>query len=703
VTPSPLTPPKSEAAAVRLAGIAIVLAVAAAYANSLSAPFVFDDGFAIVRNPTIRQLWRIGEVLSPPSGFAVCARPLVNLSLAVNYAVSGLDPWSYHALNVVFHALSTLALFGILRRTLALKGERRRAEGGNPESDVGKSPTLFAFTAALLWALHPLLTESVTFVIQRTESLMGLFYLLTIYCFIRSVDLENDEGWGTLSPSALRLSPFWSGLCFLSCLFGMASKEVMVSAPLLVLLYDRTFVAGTFAAAWGRRRPLYLALASTWILLAWLVLASGGNRAGAAGFGTGIAWWVYGLTQGEAIVHYLRLALWPAGLTVDYGERLVGGFREAAPQAVAVFALLGATLVALRRRPALGFLGAWFFAILAPSSSILPLATQTVAEHRMYLPLASLAVLFALGLRSAGGGRGLAAGAILAAGLGGLTARRNHDYRTEAALWTDTVGKQPANPRAHYNLGVALDRDRAVPDAILHYREAIRLKPDYVEAHNNLANDLQLTGRLPEALAEIQVAVRLKPDDAEALYNLGNALFASGRPAAAADSYGAALRIRPDYAEAHTNLGVALFALGRTGDAIASYQAAARLDPGYAVAQYDWGNALAETGRAAEAIAHYEQALRLDPRHAGAQANLGNALLTLGQLPGAIAHYRASLALNPANARTRVNLGNALAQAGDPAAAAREYQAALRLQPDFPGAREALARLPVSAPDLASP
>jgi tetratricopeptide (TPR) repeat protein len=478
----------------------------------------------------------------------------------------------------------------------------------------------------------------------------------------------------------------------------MASKEVMVSAPVIVLLYDRTFVAGTFAAAWDRRRRLYLSLAATWILLLYLVLSSGGNRAGAAGFGTGIAWWRYGLTQGQAIVHYLRLAAWPAGLTVDYGERLAGSFREAAPQVIAILLLLGATLVALRRRPALGFLGAWFFAILAPSSSILPLATQTMAEHRMYLPLAALAVLFALGLRAVLGVRGLAAGVVLAAGLGGLTARRNHDYRSEVALWTDTVAKQPANPRAHYNLGVALDLARAAPEAIPHYEEAVRLKPGYVEAHNNLADDLQQVGRLPEALVEIQEAVRLKPDDAEARYNLGNALFASGRPAAAAASYLAALRLQPDYAQAHTNLGVAFFALGRTAAAISSYETAARIDPHYAVVQYDWGNALAQTGRSAEAIVHYEAALRLDPRHAAAQANLGNVLVTLGQLAPAIAHYRASLALNPDNARTRFNLGNALLQAGDPAGAAQEYRTALRLQPDFPGVREALARLPAAAP-----
>jgi hypothetical protein len=186
VSPPPPTPWKTGPAAIRLAGLALVLAVAAAYANSLRAPFVFDDGFAIVRNATIRHLGRIGDVLSPPTGFAVCARPLVNLSLAINYAISGLNPWSYHLLNVVIHALAALALFGILRRTLA-----------------GPAAAFAAWTAALLWALHPLLTESVTFVIQRTESLMGLCYLTTLYCFIRGAR-------GAARP--------WFGLCFLSCL-----------------------------------------------------------------------------------------------------------------------------------------------------------------------------------------------------------------------------------------------------------------------------------------------------------------------------------------------------------------------------------------------------------------------------------------------------------------------------------------------------
>jgi tetratricopeptide (TPR) repeat protein len=647
--------------AVRAAGLLLGVAVAAVYANSLGTPFVFDDALSIADNPTIRQLGRIGTVLSPPRAGSVCARPLVNLSLALNYAVSGLNPWSYHALNLVVHAGAALLLFGLVRRTLA-----------------GRWGTFAAWAAALLWALHPLQTESVTFVIQRTESLMGFFYLLTLYAFVRAVR-ESSRAW------ALG--------CVLACLAGMATKEVMVSAPLLVLLYDRTFLAGSFRAAWARRRPVYLCLAATWGLLAYCLVASGGDRAGAAGFHAGVSWQAYLLTQCEAIVHYLHLAFWPHPLVVDYGERLAGGWGEAALPACLLLVLAGGTLAALRFRPAWGFLGVWFFAILAPSSSVVPLPTQTVAEHRMYLPLAAIAVGLVGLLRRGGGRAGLIAATGLAVAGGALTVARNHDYRTEVALWTDTVARVPDNPRAHYNLGVALDQAGQIPEAVRQYREAIRLKPTYVEAHNNLGNVLQRTGHPPEAVAEIGEAVRLGPPDPRALYNLGNALFAAGRPEAAIAAFGAALALKPDYAEAHCNLGVALTALGRTGDALAEYRAAAAADPRYAVAQFDWGNALAQAGRIPEAIPHYEATLRLDPRQPGAEANLANALLATGQLPAALGHYEAALALQPGNARVRYNLGNALRQAGRNREAADQYAAALRLQPQFPEARAALAAI----------
>ncbi len=151
----------------------LALAALAAYANSFRAPFLYDDEPSILDNPTIRLLWPLTGPLTPPNegGPAVSGRPLVNLSLAVNYAISGTRPWSYHVFNLAFHIIGGLALFGLVRRTLAQPSVGARL-------NALALPTAFAM--ALLWLVHPLQTESVTFVIQRTESWMGMFYLLTL-------------------------------------------------------------------------------------------------------------------------------------------------------------------------------------------------------------------------------------------------------------------------------------------------------------------------------------------------------------------------------------------------------------------------------------------------------------------------------------------------------------------------------------------
>ena len=422
-----------------LAGGLIVLATVLAYRNSLNSPFIFDDEFAIVPNLTIRELWPIWKPLCPPNhGETVTGRPLLNLSLAVNYALSGLNVWGYHVANLAIHVLAALLLFGIFRRTFLLPAL------GNSRIPA---PTCLALAIAMLWALHPLQTESVTYIVQRAESLVGLLYLLTLYCFIR----------GATSSCGCR----WFVIAVLACLLGMASKEVMVSAPLILLLYDRTFLAGSFRDAWRRRCGVYLALAGTWLLLGWLVIAAGG-RGGSAGFGAGVGSWAYLCTQFGAIVHYLKLCLWPHPLLLDYGPDTVPMTLEILPNALLV-ALLGlATLVALWRWPKIGFLGAWFFAILAPTSSIVPVATQVVAEHRMYLPLAAVVAAVTLagylacwklvrqGLLShrVAGIFGVCVATAGVLTLGSLTYHRNTDYHSPLSIWQDTVRQAPRNARA---------------------------------------------------------------------------------------------------------------------------------------------------------------------------------------------------------------------------------------------------------------
>jgi len=630
----------------RLAAATIVAAGLAAYANSFSGAFVLDDPPSILDNPTIRNLTDVKAILATPagSGLPVDGRPIVNLSLAINYAISGTRAWSYHALNVVIHILAGLALFGIVRRTLdGMAG--RPGDRTNPGAD---GPRVVAAAAALLWVLHPLQTESVTYVVQRAESLMGMFYLLTLYCFIRYAKTGEAGGRG------------WAALSIACCFLGAGSKEVIASAPLIVWLYDRTFVSGTFRKAWREHKGVLIGLASSWLLLGYLVIGTNA-RNHSVGFGTGIAWPGYALTQFGAVAHYLRLSFWPHPLIFDYGSALVGHASDVAPQLAIVVLLLGATLWALWRRPPLGFCGAWFFAILAPTSSIVPVATQTIAEHRMYLPLAAIVTLAVLAIHAAAGRRSLPIFLVLAFGLGFLTVRRNEDYRSAVSIWSKTVADRPQSWRAHNDLALALTDDPSrVPEAISHYEEALRLNPDYVMAHINLGIALAKSpGRLPEAISHYEEALRLDPDSAVAHNDLGNALARiPGSAPDAISQFEEAIRLNPDYANAHYNLATVLKEIpGRAPDAVSQFEKAIRLKPDFAEAHNDLAIILAGIpGRLPEAVAHFEQVIQIKPDYADAHRNLASAYASMGRTEDAIAQLELALKLDPSLAAARDGL-----------------------------------------------
>jgi len=673
---APLPPPRSS---ILLAGGLVALAALAAYHNSFSDAFVLDDVRSIVENPTLRRLWPLSVPLHPPNGdLTVNGRPLLNLSLAVNYRLGGLQVWGYHAGNLVIHLLAGLTLFGIMRRC---------------------APFLCAFAVALLWTVHPLQTESVTYIVQRAESLMGLWYFLTLYCFIRGVEREQRGE-----------PPFfdaWFAASFLACLAGMATKEDMASAPLLVLLYDRTFLSGSFHEAWRRHRRVFLALGGSWVLLATLMLASGGSRGHSVGFGLGISASDHLLTQIRAIAIYLRLAVWPRPLIFDYGTTVVTQPSLIVPAAILVAAVVAGTLFALARRPAWGFLGAWFLAILAPTC-LLPVTTQPIAEHRMYLPLA--AVLAAGVAAVYAGVGGIAARAAVRTGLflalvaGGaaaccaLTVRRNRDYRSAVALWSDNLAKRPYSPRAHRNLGTVLLAGGRPAEALVELAAALRADPADVEALKNEGSALDVLGRRPEAIAAYAEAVRLKPDYAEARSDLGLVLLQEGRESEAALQLNAALQIDPRQAVAHFTLGNLLARAGHDPEAIAQFQAALEDRADNAEAHNNLANAFMRTGRTPEALRHYEEAVRIRPGYADAHYNLGNALVQIGRLPEALSEYERALAAQPRFAEAENNLGNVLLQLGRTTEAAPHFEAALRIDPGLAEARATLARLRGNAP-----
>ena len=362
-----------------MSGIILAFGTIAVYGRTFTVPFLFDDSTSIAENLTIRRLWPVWPAFSPPGGAGVGGRPLLNFTYALNYAFGGTAVAGYHVVNLAIHALAAWTLFALVRRILLRPNLRER---------FGTAATPLALAVSAIWAWHPVQTEAVTYLTQRGESLMGLFYLLTVFCFVRGAAAEEA--------SSRRI---WFSLSVLACLAGVATKEVIVTAPVMVLLIDRAFFSGSFAGAWRRHRPLYLALAATWIPLGCLMT---GLRQRSVGFGLGVPWWEYGLTETRAIITYLRLAFWPHPLVFDYGAEarvIATRLAEIWPSALVLGLLLAGTGWGLLRSPARpgGFAGAWFLLILAPTSSIIPLTGQPIAEHRLYLPLAGVAAFVVLG------------------------------------------------------------------------------------------------------------------------------------------------------------------------------------------------------------------------------------------------------------------------------------------------------------------
>jgi protein O-mannosyl-transferase len=647
--------------------LALVGAGVLAYASTLSAPFVMDDGDSIVRNPFISSLWPLSQAMRAPVQSAFAGRPIVSLSLAISYLFDGVSPAPFRVWNLGVLIASALVLFGILRRTMRRAGR-----------DTSSSPELLAAAAAMIWLLHPLQTEVVGYVSQRTESMMGLCYLITLYATARAIEKEP-------------LSKGWALVAIAACAIGMACKESMVTAPVMVLLYDVVFGAHSVQQALRRRAAFYAGLAATWLLL--LVLNADAPRSGSAGFSTAISASTYLLNQAVMIVTYLKLSIWPHPLVLDYGRTHPIAFMTALPYLIAVIALLSAVAVAWIRHRVLAYLGTWFFVTLAPSSSLIPIATEVGAERRMYLPLAAIVTLVVLAVaaatrRLAGSARYQATttaavflGASIA--LGAVTITRNREYMDPIGIWQTVLDRRPQG-RAHYNLAIALKDAGRRDEAVAHYRQAL---PDEPAAHYALGFEAAQVGRFDESASEMREFLRLRQADAtapKASVLLGDALVQLGKPAEAEQAFREALRMVPGYTDARGALADLFLAERRYPEAIAAYQQYLAMMPTSVNGHHSLGLALVATGQEAAAIPEFEKAVSLKPSDAMLRLSLGNALAAVAKLDLAVAQYREGLRIAPTSVGMMSALALTLATNGERDEALAWFRRAMQLEPDNP-------------------
>lgn len=487
------------------------------FASASGPQLVFDDIIAVTDNPQIEQVWPLSEAMGAPLGSGASGRPLVAWSLSWNYALGGRDSKTFLRFNLLVHALSALALFGLVRRLLLYA---RKAGRSVPP------PTLAAALLAHLWLVHPLHTMVLDNVIYRNEAMCGLFYLTSLYCALRG--FHSD-----------RRTHFFA-LAIVASLAAGACKEVAVSLPFAVLILQRiSCETGTLRAAVLRHKGLYIGLCSTWPLLALLVL--GGDRGESVGFDLeGLSSFEYLCTQATVLPYYLRLAVWPNPLVLDYdGWAIARGLGAVWLPGLCVLAALGAALFGFMRKSTAASLGLWAFLVLAPTSSLIPLGGALVGEHRTYLPLvvfiALLGSLLMRGLQRLGSDAQrtrlwmIALCLPLALAWGAKTRLRHQDYwRPGASIWHDTVVKRPDNPRALISWGAELAKAGDSAGARSAYDRALGLRPTYYKALINLGNlnlnagDIESAGRLYDR------ALDARPDIADVQYYVGSTRIARG-------------------------------------------------------------------------------------------------------------------------------------------------------------------------------
>jgi tetratricopeptide (TPR) repeat protein len=603
-----------------LAG-ALAMAGTAAFYNSLRMAFVFDDEGHIVSAENIRNLWPVTTWLYGNP------RPVVTLSLAINYALAHkdaqgrIDPYGFHVMNLGIHLCAAVVLFDLVRRTIVRISS----------SDVGlvRAAPWLAFSIALLWTVHPLQTQSVTYVIQRSESLMGLFFLLTLYFVVVA---EGSQVKGA-----------WYGLSILSCALGMACKATMIVAPAVVFLYDWFFLSRSPVKALRRRRWLYVGLVAAPLFVLWFTGLHSSLLSTDPGYDVTVGFALkeftplqYLFSQPGVLLHYLRLVVWPHPLCIDY-EWPIPDLKDPGEfvlPSVLVAILLLATLAACWKKPWLGFIGLWFFIILAPSSSIVPVKDPAM-EHRMYLPLAAAVAALVIGGYAllgrllghdwSGVSARRAIGALLviaaAVALSVRTYYRNKDYAGPLAIWQSVLKFRPGNARAWVNYGESLTRYAEYEKAAEAFRRAIALRPNQHDAHYNLGNAYQSLGRLDDAEKAYHASLKISPNDLPSHIMLGNVYMTQERNGEAEAEFRTAIAAatrttdRAILAKAHYNLGNTLAKRVRLDEAIEQYRKAVEVRPEYDKAHYALGWAMAGKDRFDEAQKHYTEAVRLNPQN----------------------------------------------------------------------------------------
>ncbi|PQP35491.1 hypothetical protein C6A37_02215 [Desulfobacteraceae bacterium SEEP-SAG9] len=637
----------------------------AVYWQVINYAFVFDDAVYVAENFHVRRGLTSETVVWAFTTTSIANwHPLTWLSHMLDIQLYGMNPGNHHLTNVLFHIANTLLLFLILTR----------ATGALWQSAL----------VVALFALHPLHVESVAWISERKDVLSTFFWMLTIGGYIRYVE----------RPGVKRYL-----LILLFFILGLMVKPMLVTLPFVLLLMDYWPLCRFQFSRSGGANPdsqlksfsLFLVwekiplivLTAVFSVVAFLVQRSGGAVGSLEIFPLH-----YRIMNAlVSYVSYIGKMIWPFHLAFlyPYPGKLPWWHVSGAFLLLLSISLLSIRNV--RRFPwfAVGWL--WYLGTLVPVIGLVQIGSQAMADRYTYVPLIGLFIMIAWGIpeifkRWHYKREGLVA--ITAALLSFFTVTTWFQVRyweNSISLYEHALDITAGNYLAHNNLGVVLQKQGRLTEAIEHYSEALRIWSDYADAHNNLGFALAEKGRTAEAIDHYFEALRINPLCAKIYNNLGNVLMGEGKTEEAIRHYSEALRIDSYFSIAHNNLGIALFGQGKLDGAINHYMEALRIYPGYAEAHNNLGAALAKQGRTAEAIVHFSEALQIKPDFAVAQNNIQELSSARDKIDIAVKETLEALRINPKDTSLHFKLGNLYEQKGELDKAIDCYEKVLLIQP----------------------
>jgi tetratricopeptide (TPR) repeat protein len=608
---------ETDARKERLLFLLAALVVIVIYSNALTGPFVFDDRPNIVENPYIRLTGLsyddLKEVIQKSRA---PARPVANLTLALNYYFNRYNPVGYRVVNILIHITCGFFLYLLLKSTLNLPALRHRYSYNK----------WIPLLSAVLWMVHPIQTQSVSYVIQRMNSMATLFYVLSLLLYVRFRMAAHQKSKGLLL----------SG-CILAGALSLGTKEIAVTLPFFIFLTEWFFFQNLSGQWLNRRATVLAALGIFLVALALIYLGPNPLESIKMGYG-GREFTLEQrlLTELRVVVFYVSLLLWPHPQRLNLAHDFSLSVSLLQPPSTFVSllfiaALLIAAITFAKRYTLFSFCTLWFLGNLIIESSVV--ALELVFEHRTYLPSMMAIFLMVVGVFRFIRPQWLGIGLLCTAAVVGSvwTYQRNTVWADDLVLWRDCAQKSPAKARVYTNLASALVRRGNYIEAVEHYQTALKIKPEYAEPHFNLGIIWAKSGKLSKGMYHFQRAVDIDPLNFKAQNNLGAALLAGGSLDESIDHLQIALKLNPDYPEAHNNLGQAMLLQGNTAAAMAHFKEALRLQPAYAKAHVNLGIVFKQMGRYPEAKQQFEEALRLRPGYEVARRNLDEVLAILNQ------------------------------------------------------------------------